>query len=119
MTQAGCANSNNWDQCFAPVFKTLEGVFEDVVPYRSNVPSFVSCWGFVMARKGGDGVGLVDAEEVDRRIEEAKPAFKEGKDYEHFDGVAWVAMRSLEKVIRKGLMEETRVITEENPVYMF
>lgn len=34
VTQSGCANPNNWDQCFAPVVKTCESVWENVLPYR-------------------------------------------------------------------------------------
>ncbi|GMH74429.1 hypothetical protein TrVE_jg7534 [Triparma verrucosa] len=119
VTQSGCGAVNNWDDCWSSIHKTLEGVFETVVPYRSNIPSFACPWAFTMAFEGplGDfktGVG------VDEMIERLGPVFKgKQKEYEYYDEETHRHMFSLEKQVRKGLKEEKRVITMDNPVFMF
>lgn len=66
-------------------------------------------------------LGLVDLlEVVDEKIEQMKPVFK-GKqtEYEYYDEETHRCMFSLEKQVRKGLEAEKRVITMDNPVFMF
>jgi len=119
VTQSGCGAVNNWDDCWSSIYKTLDEVFDTVVPYRSNIPSFACPWAFTMGFSEPVG-DFKTGKGVDEKIEQMKPVFK-GKqtEYEYYDEETHRCMFSLEKQVRKGLEAEKRVITMDNPVFMF
>jgi spermidine synthase len=130
VTQSGCAGMVNHTECFTTIHNTLGTVFEHVVPYISEVPSFGSCWGFVLAfdaskvsestlsaadcAAAGKSFVEMNAADLDARLAERVP---EGK-LRFYDGVTHRGLTGLNKQLRKALRDETRVITVSNPVFM-
>ena len=49
VTQSGPAGVLNHKECFTVINNTLETVFDHVLPYSAEVPSFGSLWGFNVA----------------------------------------------------------------------
>ena len=112
VTQSGPAGLLNYTECFTAVMHTLSGLFPSVQAYSVYVPSFVSPWGFSIASTDA-GMGELSAEEVDRRIGErlaAAPRFYDGETHRH--------MFSLMSYLRRGIAEEQRTVTDDNPVFM-
>eukprot|EP00934_Nitzschia_sp_Nitz4_P002533 Nitzschia sp. Nitz4//scaffold84_size84139//58185//59207//NITZ4_005206-RA/size84139-processed-gene-0.7-mRNA-1//1//CDS//3329559057//2523//frame0 len=109
--------------CFGPIRNTLAEVFPCVIPYTQAIPSFGSDWGFVMAFKAENPAQAtrewirMEPEIIDELIE----TYIEGgeKALRMYDGVTHGRMFSLTKATRKQLYADTRVMTKENPVFMY
>lgn len=140
VTQAGVAESvppdhavlgENDTSCFGPIFNTLGTVFDCVVPYSTNIPSFGSDWGFCMAYNSEESVRSwteIAPEKVDsmieNRITDIESAGKEGNVgptdvLMFYDGVTHKRMFALTKPLRQALKKDTRVMTVANPVFMY
>ena len=97
-------------KAFTAISHTLGSVFPRVFPYHAMIPSFSLDWGFNVASLGPSPTGLA-AQEVDRCLEER------GCDsLWSYDGEAHLGMFMLLKNVRAALAEETRVITEDDPL---
>ncbi|GBG26905.1 Spermidine synthase [Hondaea fermentalgiana] len=124
VTQSGPgAVYNAQKECFTVIHSTLRSAFDVVVPYAVDVPSFGCNWGFNLAFKSSDpeadkrDVLNRDVEEFNNEIEKR---IKGGMDGMRFlDGLAWRGISGLPKEIRQQCEEEDRVMTIDNPVFMF
>ena len=97
-------------KAFTAISHTLGSVFPRVFPYHAMIPSFSLDWGFNLASLGPSPTELA-AQEVDRRLEER------GCDsLSSYDGEAHLGMFMLLKNVRAALADETRVITEDDPL---
>jgi len=130
VTQAGIADAvppphvdagDRDTTCFGPINNTLSEVFNVVLPYTQSIPSFGSDWGFVMAFSPPKGdsldapilpVDVVDSL-IDNNIEGGSDALK------MLDGVTFQRMFHLTKPVRKQLATDKRVMTKDNPVFMY
>jgi len=134
VTQSGCAfsipmtadNSSNDPACYAPIYNTLKAVFDCVVPFSSYLPSFGSDWGFIMAFNAPEGAISEELEKktripaegtIDSMIEERIEGGESSLGY--YDGISHLRMFHLSKPLRKSMAEETRIMTKDNPIYMF
>ena len=112
--------------CFGPIANTLAEVFPCVLPYTQPIPSFGSDWAFVMAftpatGSDPDSVGKeyknLNPEMIDSLIE---THVKNGEaDLYMYDGITHNRMFALTKTLRKQLNEDKRVMTKDNPVFMY
>ena len=107
--QAGCASMVELLN-FSAVYKTLKSVFPVVLPYQADIPSFGGPWGFCLASKGN---APPSPEEIDRRIT------TRGLNLRHYDGLAHQGMFSLSKPLRQYLEQQTRTITDSEPLYIY
>lgn len=120
VTQSGPGGMFNYGECFTAINKTLNAAFDHVAPYVVSIPSFGSDWAFNIAysadsdRPTTEQFRLRNSEVIDAQI--ARQITGEQK---HYDGQSHALMFSLLKCVRNGLAEETRVITEANPVFMY
>jgi len=130
VTQSGCAGLINHTECFTTIYNTLVTVFEHVIPYTAEVPSFGSVWGWNLAfnasgvpgstltaeqaAAAGKAFAEMTSDDVDTRlaarVSESKLRF--------YEGAAHRGMTGHGKHLSKALREESRVITKENPVFM-
>ena len=94
------------------VANTIGSVFPASYPYEAFVPSFGSTWGFVIGSLGPDPTAL-PPRAVDERLSE-----RTNRDLLHYDGVTHRGMFSLPKYLRRGVADETRVITETDPLFV-
>ncbi|KAL7578412.1 hypothetical protein ACA910_012809 [Epithemia clementina (nom. ined.)] len=132
VTQAGMAsvvpsitaNSNLEDaMCFAPIRNTLASVFDVAMPYKVNIPSFGTDWGFVMAFNSDDPAGssnswrLPSVQMIDNLLDQQ---LSEGSaSLQHYDGITHCHLFAVTKSFRKYLETDKRIMTKENPIYMF
>jgi spermidine synthase len=132
-TQAGMAEAvpadletvaQNDPSCFAPIFNTLNEAFDCVIPYSSNIPSFGADWGFVMAFTNADVTNTVEAWSrvaqrgmIDKLIEEYITGG--AKSLKWYDEITHLTMFNLAKPLRNYMTKDQRIMTKDNPVFMF
>jgi spermidine synthase len=105
--QAGSANPS-YDQFYCSLVKTLEEVFPLVRPYWTFILSFGLPWGFILASKTEDPLGLTESEVKERM---ARRGIRNLKFYHPGYHKALFALPLyLEKDLNKG-----RILTNEKP----
>lgn len=129
VTQAGLAESIPAEvvkkdgvdlSCFPPIYNTMKQAFPAVLPYTLHVPSYSSDWGYIMASVSE---GLVEewkipkAGLVDQLIEERIEGGNKVLDF--YDGETHVRMFSLTKPLRKLIAQDSRIMTKDNPIFMY
>jgi len=142
VTQAGVANpihvegvkigSDMDTTCYGPITNTLQSVFDHVLPYSVNIPSFGSDWGFVIAfnsSKSSDieveDYSLLSHHEIDDMIskyityKESDGDISQPDSLKYYDGICHRRMFSLAKSLRMAMKKDTRIMTKDNPVFMF
>lgn len=110
--------------CYAPIRNTLSAVFDCVVPYSSNIPSFGGDWGFVMALANSDATCSVDDWRlvapkgmIDGLIEQH---ISDGsKALQWYDETTHYTMFNLAKPLRKYLATDKRIMTKDKPIFMY
>lgn len=117
VTQSGPAGVFNYDECFTAIHNTLKSSFRRVYAYSTSIPSFGSEWGFNVAWSDDDDDTFAAAENTDAKISERIKGGHEA--LKHYDAQTHRRMLNLSKIIRQGLANETRLITEDNPVFMY
>lgn len=135
VTQAGTAdsvppphatNGTRDTACFGPIHNTLKEVFSCVIPYTQNIPSFGGDWGFVMAFsaiKKENAAAIVDKwksispEIIDKLIEQYIEGG--GTSLKMYDGITHLRMVNLNKAVRKQLAVDDRIMTKDNPIFMY
>jgi thermospermine synthase len=135
-------NKETW--CFSAIMNTLATVFDHAIPYTAPVPSFGEDWGFVMAFNGDEKEArtLVDLpyELVDDLIEERIEAVqgvpehryrskgvkraiigneKGGDAMKYYDGITHGGLFSISKPLRLAMKSDERIMTVDNPVFMY
>eukprot|EP00873_Tetraselmis_striata_P026404 jgi/Tetstr1/446668/TSEL_034189.t1 len=112
VTQSAAAGVLSHTQVFTPVNKTLKAVFPTVVPYAAHVPSFCDTWGWNMSFSSPD-TKVLNADEMEARLKE-----RVNGDTQFLDGDAWVGAKGLNKIVKKGLEAETRVLTKDSHAFL-
>ncbi len=97
---------------FSSVCNTLKSVFPIVCPYQIDVPSFGGPWGFCLATLNLNPV-LLSPTEIDSRI-----SARSLNNLKCYDGLTHQAMFSLPKHLRTELSKQTRLITDNEPLYI-
>lgn len=137
VTQSGSCAFHNCDECFTTIHSTLSSCFDHVDGYNTDIPSFGSPWGYNIAynalgadgkkaagagkRKaveGGDSIKSLSVEEIDSRIATRITDIKK-KPLQHYDGSTHHGMFNMQKAVRTKMAAEKRVITVDNPIYMY
>ncbi|PZC48064.1 MAG: spermidine synthase [Chloroflexi bacterium] len=113
VVQAGSALPMLLSEAFTPIFRTLSSVFPLVRSYRAEVASFGGLWGYVLASRGPDPAALT-AEEIDKRIAERVQS-----PLRFYDGITHEGLFRLPKYLREALASETRLITEDAPLFVY
>jgi spermidine synthase len=98
---------------FTSVNKTLKSVFHIVCPYQVDVPCFGGPWGFCLASQNLNPLQLSPAE-VDRRISARSLA-----RLKFYDGLTHQGIFSLPKYLREELDKQGRLITDDQPLYIY
>ena len=98
---------------FTAVNNTLKSVFPIVCPYQVDVPSFGGPWGFCLASLSLNPVQPSVAE-VDDRI-----SARQLNNLRFYDGLTHQGMFSLPKHLRGELSKPARLITDNQPLYIY
>jgi spermidine synthase len=109
--QSGCAAFNELLN-FSAVFNTLKSAFPEVHPYQVDIPSFGGPWGFCFASNSVKPV--MSTEEIDGRLIERGVT-----NLRLYDGITHQNMFALPKHLRKDLKNQTRLITDNQPLYTY
>lgn len=132
VTQAGCADAvpqphasdgETDTTCFGPIRNTLDEVFSCVLPYTMNIPSFGGDWGYVMAYNNSSGSSnaeewrTMSPETIDKLIE--KYIIGGEASCKMYDGTTHQRMYHLTKPVRKQLAEDKRIMTKDQPIFMY
>ena len=110
--QAGCASMPDLLNLTA-VYRTLKSVFPIVAASVVDVPTYGGPWGLCFASRTIDPSRLTAAE-VNRRI-----AARSLKGLKFYDGLTHRGMFSLPLYLRQALAGQRRVITDDNPLYLY
>ena len=107
------AGSSAWGnhQCFTAIINTLKAVFPLVSPYETFIPSYGGMWGFALASQK---LSPLPPAEVDSKI-----SSRITKGLRFYDGLAHQGLFSLPKYLREAIAEEKRVITTEQPFFIY
>jgi spermidine synthase len=111
VTQAGPAGFG-MGGIFTAICNTLKAAAGHVHPYRADMLSFGSDWGFAMARQGAPLPDLSPAE-VDRRI-----AARVTTALRFYDGLAHAGLFALPKWLREEMASQRHVISPSSPVFV-
>lgn len=111
VVQAGSCAPILYTEVFTAIHNTVASVFPLTCGFRAYVHSFGAMWGFVIGSLQQDPRALAP-EEVDRRLSERLQ-----RSLRYYDGTTHQGLFAMPKYIRKGLEEETRIITRANPVF--
>ena len=123
---AGNAVASMDTSCFGPIYHTLKSVFDCAVPYSVGIPSYGGDWGFVMAfqssQNGENGQPLEDwttprPRVIDELIEQQIKGGSEALQW--YDGTTHLRMFCLPKPLRKHVEHDSRIMTRDNPVFMY
>jgi len=98
---------------FLAVNNTLATAFPMVAPYLIEIPSFCGTWGFAVASQKHDPRGLPPAE-IDSRL-----SIRVSGNLRLYDGLSHQGMLSTPKYLREQLASETRVITNNQPLFTY
>jgi len=109
--QAGCATFNELLN-FSAVFNTLKTAFTEVHPYQVDIPSFGGSWGFCFASNNVKPV--MSTEEIDSRLQERGVT-----ELRLYDGITHQNLFALPKHLRKVLESQTKLITDDQPLYTY
>ena len=109
------AGSATWNELlnFTAVNNTLKSVFSIVCAYQANIPCFCGPWGFCLASQNLNPIQL-SVSEVDRRISD-----RSLNGLKFYDGLTHQGMFSLPKYLRDELSNQTRLITDNQPLYIY
>ena len=109
--------------CYAPIRNTLKVVFDTVLAYTSGIPSFGGDWGFVLAFNGDSSKSSAEKEREHMRMspDEIDRLLAEHVTDETFlyDGISHQTLFHLAKPLRKYLEADKRIMTKDNPIFMY
>ena len=130
VTQSGPGSVLNSTECFAAIHKTLATSFKHVLPYTVDIPSFGSNWAFNMAfnddaklAQRAAAAGMADAVaefNLTQPAAELTAAFDAiNGEMQFMDSTTYRGVMGVPLTVRKALAAEDRIITKENPVFMY
>ena len=112
VAQCGPTGPAFYEQCFSAVANTIGSVFPAVYACEAFIPSFGTTWSFVIGSLGPDPISLTE-QEVDRRIAE-----RLNGELRFYDGITNLGMFSIPKYLRDAVLNERRIITSANPLFV-
>ena len=109
------SGSASWTELLnlSAVFNTLKSVFPIVCPYQVDIPCFGGPWGFCLASLNLNPA-LLSVTEIDNRL-----SARQLKDLKFYDGLTHQGMFSLPKHLRDKLSQQERLITDNQPLYIY
>ena len=110
--QAGSASLNELLNLSA-VYNTLKSIFPIVCPYQVDMPAFGGPWGFCLAS------ATIDPSQFSVSAIDAAISAKTLNDLKFYDGITHQGMFSLPRYIRTELEHQTRLITDNEPLFIY
>lgn len=123
VTQSGSGSILNWSECFSAIHQTLRTAFNTVIPFTADIPSFGSNWAFNLAFNSlpeeDVGQNMMNIVEQSSAVVNATVKRRIPDTLKFYDGISHRGIFGVPKPIREGLAAEKRIITVDNPVFMY
>lgn len=121
VTQSGPGGHKTFEECFTVIHNTLKGSFNNVMPYLADIPSFGCRWAFNIAFNTSDiARSKMDETNIDAMIKTRLDCSKNiHKELRYYDGQTHLRMFHLPKYMRRRMESEKRIMTKENPIFMY
>ena len=133
VTQSGPGSFININECGSTIHRTLRSAFNNVAAFHADIPSFGSVWGFNVAF--GGPANMADDEynnNVSEKLEQdqqgvltvgidtinEKIAKRVNGNLKFYDGVTHLGLFGIPKDLRQRIVDEDRIMTLDNPVFM-
>ena len=133
VTQSGPGSFININECGSTIHRTLRSAFNNVAAFHADIPSFGSVWGFNVAF--GGPANMADDEynnNVSEKLEQdqqrvltvgidtinEKIAKRVNGNLKFYDGVTHLGLFGIPKDLRRRIVDEDRIMTLDNPVFM-
>ena len=123
-------NFINIDECGSTIHRTLRSAFNNVTPFQADIPSFGSVWGFNVAF-GGPAKEDYNENVNEKLQQDQKSVLTVGIDnvndkiakringnLKFYDGVTHLGLFGVPKDLRQRIVDEDRLMTLDNPVFM-
>ena len=130
VTQSGPGSFINIDECGSTIHRTLRSAFNNVTPFQADIPSFGSVWGFNVAF-GGPAKEDYNENVNEKLQQDQKSVLTVGIDnvndkiakringnLKFYDGVTHLGLFGVPKDLRQRIVDEDRIMTLDNPVFM-
>ena len=98
---------------FSAVNNTLKSIFPVVFPYQVDIPAFGGPWGFCLASMNTNPA-VLSADEIDAAI-----SARSLGNLKFLDGLSHQGMFSLPKYIRTEFDQQTKLITDQEPLFIY
>jgi spermidine synthase len=98
--------------CFTPIHNTLSSAFDTVVPYTTHIPSFGCDWGYNLAYSGPPNAIFVN-QLIEQYIQGAHDSLR------FYDETTHCRMFALTKPLRMFMAQDDRIITKDDPIFMY
>ncbi len=112
VAQSGPTGQAFYEQCFSAVARTIGSVFPAATLSEAFVPAFGTTWGFVIGTEDTAALAL-PAAEIDRRIAERITG-----ELRYYDGETHRSMFAIPKFLRRAVAVESRIITQDEPLFV-
>ena len=112
VVQSGPTAHSFATDCFTVVANTISKEFISTANYHVFVPAFGSTWGFTIGSPSGNKFPM-KFRELDQILLK-----RNVRDLLMFDGKTSDGLFALPKYLKQELQKETRIITENNPLYV-
>jgi spermidine synthase len=114
VAQSGPAGPGNCREVFTAIHQTMSSIFYSTFPYTAYIPSFGTVWGFIICgSKDSPNMRFISPGIIDARVAE-----RMNNSLSYYDGETHASLGMLPKYLRKALSEETRLITNNSPLYV-
>lgn len=131
VTQSGPGSFINIDECGSTIHRTLRSVFNNVAAFQADIPSSGSVWGFNIAF-GGQIIPNNNKNVNEKIQQDQQYILNMGIDninnkistriignLKFYDGITHLGLFGIPKDFRKKIIDEERIMTLENPVFMY
>jgi len=113
VSQSGPTGPDSYSECFTAVANTIQLAFPGFAAYHVFVPSFASTWGFTQGSMNLSAFKTC-SEDVNTKL-----AHRNVAGLKMYDGITHEGLFSLPVYLRRAMDNETRIITESEPLFVF
>jgi spermidine synthase len=113
VSQSGPTGPGFYAECFTAVANTVRHAFPAFAAHHVFVPAFASTWGFTQGSMNSSGFNTC-SKDVNTKL-----AHRNVAGLKMYDGITHEGLFSLPVYLRRAIDNETRIITESEPLFVF
>ena len=113
VSQSGPTGPGFYAECFTAVANTIRHAFPAFAAHHVFVPAFASTWGFTQGSMNSSAFNTC-SKDVNTKL-----AHRNVAGLKMYDGITHEGLFSLPVYLRRAIDNETRIITESEPLFVF